>query len=488
MLDEEDARAAYPAAFEGLDSSQIDRLRVFQMTGTDVDAGASVLGQFAVNEEGGPEQVFLENYRWPQQKILTACFFDGGKAEILNVLRVFDSVLEFTNLGLAVTQESCPVRGVDIQIRIKTSGCSSYYGRAARDVIAKNENEATINLCNRARPSLSGRNEATITHEFLHTLGFVHEQQHSDQKCYDELDLEKVGRLLFPKYDAEKREEAVRNNILKIEKSVPQAVVAKLPYDKKSMTHYRLTKNMFKKGVAPTCVLSQKNLVLSEGDKRMLRAMYPSGASSRTINKGIDVPLSAAKSLEAIVGEASENQPIDDAMSDCLTDEGCQQAVLFEINNALASRELGATRVAPELVGVQAAGPALLVTTPKPEPGTGGTGCQVWPFCVQSGENLHEQRGFAIDQDGEGLVLQAQANDPFVQAPQRDEMPGVGGGLCQGLIFCMPDEQALAMEPAGPLQAPGPLGPICLLNPLCSGALKGLNNNLLGLDQGVVGQ
>jgi len=142
------------------------------------------------------------------------------------------------------------------------------------------------------------------------------------------------------------------------------------------------------------------------------------------------------------------------------------------------------------------------VTAPKPEPGTGGGGCQIWPFCVHSAEIFSETNGENDNEKSDIPIVQAQANDPVIVAPPREQIPGIGGGICQGLIFCIPDEQvgvqepmavgplgfALAPRPHDPVQEPGPLGPFCQWNPLCDDTLKNLNKSLLGLDQGIAGQ
>lgn len=489
------ARENFPQAFDGLNTTEIDRLRVFQMTGADVNTGAAILGQFAVNDQGGPEQVFLKNYRWPQGKILTACFFDGNRAEHVNVLRVFDSVLEYTNLGLAVTQAPCPVRGVDIQIKINTDGCSSYYGRAAKRVIARDPNEATIKLCNRANPSRSGRSEATVAHEFLHTLGFVHEQQHSDQRCYEELDLKKVGLILFPKLDEDKRADALRVNVMKLSKSVPNAVVEELPYDNSSLTHYRLTKAMFKPGIQPTCILAEKNLVLSSGDKRMLRAMYPSGVASKLSEFEAATPLTAVSSLQTVVVSSSPDKEVAILINDCMQDGDCQQSILNEINAIIASQSLGSTSVSPDKIGLETGASVFLVTPPKSEPGTGNSGCSVWPFC------FHEAQADFMEGQPFGLLGETDIPDATivdgVNTPPVNELPGVGGPFCQGLLLCNPGNDDVGADsalpsqvpgvpnPLDPVQEPGPLGPFCLNNPLCDQAIDGLNNHLLGTDLGV---
>lgn len=437
-----EARAAGEAGYDDFSREDIDRLRVFQMLGTDTDAASDVLDEFSMQDEGGSEQVFLANYRWAQNKILTACFFDGTAAERKNVMKVFDSVLVHTNLGLAVTKAPCPVKGVDLQVRIATDGCSSYYGRASKVVIANNPSEATIKLCNRARPSVSKINESTVQHEFMHALGFVHEQQHGDQECFNELDLEKAGTILFPKATKEDREAAVRVNLLSIEKSVSNAVVKELPYDKRSIMHYQLRRELFKTDIEPSCVLAHKNRSLSDGDKRMLRAMYPSGAASRLAAEKFVTPVATRDLITVVAQQVEAVDPvIGQLLSDCFGSADCETAILQAVDEVtIFASDLDLT-IDPAALGLETDEPVTLVTGPKPGPGTGGSVCEYWPICNRVSDSaLSGKQAESLEEiNSAASMLEIFANEPQqaqAQVPGTDEMPGTGGPFCQNNPLC----------------------------------------------------
>lgn len=251
------------------------RMRIFQMTGRDIAGQETATGEFSRDDRDDIEQIFLQNYRWDQGKVLRICFFDGNSSQRNAVISVVEEIISYTNLGAMVSTSNCPVRDADIQIRFASNGCFSYYGRMAAVKLNQDRNYHTMGLCN-----VSGRAAAelgTIRHEFMHALGAVHEQQHDEQRCYDQLDLQKVSKKLFGRLDAESQREALVTNILGVRNSVPNAQIARLPYDKTSVMHYRLEGDLFKDPARATCVLAKKNNQLSAGDKRILSMMYPPG-------------------------------------------------------------------------------------------------------------------------------------------------------------------------------------------------------------------
>lgn len=437
-----EARAAGDIGYDDFSRDDIDRLRVFQMLGTDTDAASDVLNEFSMQDEGGSEQVFLENYIWAQNKILTACFFDGTATDRKNAMKVFDSILMHTNLGLAVTKAPCPVKGVDLQIRIATDECSSLYGRSSKVAITKDPKKATIKLCNRASASASKINESTVQHEFMHALGFVHEQQHGDQECFNELDLEKAGIILFPNATKEERAAAVRVNLLSIEKSVSNAVVKVLPYDKRSIMHYQLPRELFKTDIEPSCVLAQKNRDLSDGDKRMLRAMYPSGFASRLAAEKSAIP-AANRDLITVVAQQVEaaDPEIGQLLSDCFDSADCETAILQAVDEVTILESDLDFIIDSAALGLETDEPVSLVTAPKPGPGTGGSVCEYFPICNRLSDSAlsGEQPDGLKEINSAASILEILASEPQqgqAQVPGIIEMPGTGGPSCQNNPLC----------------------------------------------------
>lgn len=267
---------------EGLEGGELInplRLRALQAAGglEQGDPGyfLSVIRQFDPAGMATPEQNWLKSKLWAQNHILRVCFFDGSKQAQDHVMALFEEILQHTNLGAGVTLAPCPTRPIDVQIKFETSFCMGYYGRQGRDVMARNPNEPTVSLCGADGPSWSARQNGMIRHELMHTLGAVHEHQHPDSKCREELDWE--GLLAYAPdivadEDLEKWREA---NYGRITATYSPEDVAVLPPDKTSIMHYRLAGDMFFDPRTATCVLNRHNNELSPGDIAMLNAMYP---------------------------------------------------------------------------------------------------------------------------------------------------------------------------------------------------------------------
>lgn len=252
------------------------RIRNYQLSGDESLQVEALAGEFGDAQGDGFEQAFLRTFRWEKGHILKVCFFDGSLKERDRALVVFDEILQYTNLGLAVSVQNCPVAGIDIQVKLNTEGCWSTYGNQSHSKIAEEPNLPTMALCNSTRGPAVEEKYGTIRHEFMHALAFVHENQHPDQGCASELNKQAVIAALFARPTRADQEKAYKDNIEDIRLSMPRNVkIDTSAYDPHSIMHYRLPPSFFKNGEKATCVLARKNNVLSDGDKKMLQRVYP---------------------------------------------------------------------------------------------------------------------------------------------------------------------------------------------------------------------
>ncbi|KAK7985819.1 hypothetical protein PG996_004939 [Apiospora saccharicola] len=101
----------------------------------------------------------------------------------------------------------------------------------------------------------SNWNQRRILHEFGHALGLEHQHQHPDSGI--DWNLTELKRRF--------KEQRIRRSFLpKIER------LRSVPYDRDSVMHYPIDKDLTNN----LCRSIPLNIVLSEGDKKLLRSMY----------------------------------------------------------------------------------------------------------------------------------------------------------------------------------------------------------------------
>ncbi|KAH0617747.1 hypothetical protein JD844_016295 [Phrynosoma platyrhinos] len=204
-------------------------------------------------DNGGPERnsIIGNQYRWPHTipYVLEDSLDMNAKGLILKA---------FERYRLKTCIDFKPWEGEANYISVfKGSGCWSYVGKGQRG-----RQELSIGAnCDRI---------ATIEHEFLHALGFWHEQSRSDRDDYVTIMLDRIQagkESNFNKYDDK------RSDFLNI------------PYDYNSVMHY--SKTAFMNGTEPTIVTNipafidviGQRIDFSEYDIQKLSRLYNCSSS-----------------------------------------------------------------------------------------------------------------------------------------------------------------------------------------------------------------
>lgn len=254
------------------------RVRALQVAGSlesqDDATFDAILNQFSSSTGATPEQNWLESALWPSGHVLRICFFDGSEQAQGHVLALLDDILQYTNLGAAVSVQPCPVSRIDVQIKFSTSYCMGYYGREGRSVFGKDPNQPSVSLCGFDGPFWSAQQDGVIRHELMHTLGAVHEHQHPDSKCREELDWEGLLAFAPTLFTSDQKIVWREANYGRITETYSSDDVRVLPVDKSSIMHYRLDAKYFTNPQTASCALLRRNNDLSAGDKKMLQEMY----------------------------------------------------------------------------------------------------------------------------------------------------------------------------------------------------------------------
>ncbi|XP_037364174.2 meprin A subunit beta [Talpa occidentalis] len=208
-------------------------------------------GDIKLDEAQDRNSIIGENYRWPHTipYVLEDSLEMNAKGVILNA---------FERYRLKTCIDFKPWTGEDNYISVfKGSGCWSSIGnrRVGRQELSIGAN------CDRI---------ATIQHEFLHALGFWHEQSRSDRDDYVQIMWDRIQsgkESNFNTYDDQ------RSNTLNT------------PYDYTSVMHY--SKTAFRNGTEPTIVTRINDFMdvigqrmdFSENDLLKLNRLYNCSSS-----------------------------------------------------------------------------------------------------------------------------------------------------------------------------------------------------------------
>ncbi|MBO0740052.1 MAG: hypothetical protein J2P51_01335, partial [Hyphomicrobiaceae bacterium] len=138
---------------------------------------------------------------------------------------------------------------------------------------------------------------ATILHEFGHALGLLHEHQSPTANCDVEIDWDaayKIGAEIgWDKMQVDRNfRQLTMNSSLNATK-----------VDRKSIMHYSLPPNLFKRGKQSPCFVTE-NLELSEQDRTFIASIYPKAE--------VPIVVSSAPPTAVVRGGAKRPPPSDD--------------------------------------------------------------------------------------------------------------------------------------------------------------------------------
>lgn len=211
-----------------------------------------------------PEAVVSARALWPQKTKLMACFFDGNQESRKATLTILQEVAELTNLNIDSDIHDCQSQPSHIRISFRQVGYWSYVGT---DALLIDKSRPTMGLQNLdLQLPLDEQRTGIIRHEVMHALGALHEHQHPGASCAEELDWDRVAVSLGW------NSQQMKTNF---EQLLFGDEVITNKYDKSSIMHYQLPATYWKYGAIASCYLPFSNTKLSEGDKQMLKAVYP---------------------------------------------------------------------------------------------------------------------------------------------------------------------------------------------------------------------
>jgi hypothetical protein len=220
--------------------------------------------------------VFNDLNLWPSGTTLIACFY-GGEPKLRDLfvtaarLWLPETSLKVDFGGSNGFRECNNGVTADIRISFNQKGSWSYIGTdSLRPEIIKKG--ASLNIQTDGLPferlNLQ-RIKETVTHEFGHAIGLLHEHQSPEAHCGDEFDWPKI--FDFAQKNWGWNEEEVRTNF---EPYISDPRLRETPYDRDSIMHYALADWMFKKGKLSRCYVSEPRS-MSKLDRATALAAYP---------------------------------------------------------------------------------------------------------------------------------------------------------------------------------------------------------------------
>jgi hypothetical protein len=213
---------------------------------------------------------------WPVGQPIEVSFMGGAQELRQFFVETARDWMEAANGGVVFDfgaapgyRDHRPLRPAQIRIAFEPAGNWSYIG-----IDSALKNGASLNIGDAAGRDLKHlRKEAlrgVILHELGHALGLQHEHQSPESSCAQEFDWEKVyASLGGPPNNWSKPQ--VDHNLRPLMQEPRRRVTE---YDPKSIMHYALPAHLFKAGVKSKCFI-ERNTVLSDGDRAIIRAAYP---------------------------------------------------------------------------------------------------------------------------------------------------------------------------------------------------------------------
>jgi hypothetical protein len=173
------------------------------------------------------------------------------------------------NFGTVSTLSDCKLDGTeDIRISFREQGYWSFLGTDSLTVADKEGASFSLQQLGDDLLPLSLADARSVTlHNFGHAIGLEHQHQNPQGKCEAEYD----KRAIQEWQSKSNISTLISSNDLRAIDGFDPAIA----YDSKSIMHYSLPATLFKRGKQSHC-WTEGNSVLSEGDKRVAAAIYPS--------------------------------------------------------------------------------------------------------------------------------------------------------------------------------------------------------------------
>jgi hypothetical protein len=245
---------------EEIDARQQIRLR--QRHGATAPAAPPLANPALRSKYESLEGILQALALWEQRSTLSACFMNGSEQAQDAVMTVFQEIIDLTNLKIRKT----PCKRDAIRISFRHSG---FYSQVGKDLLLVDVGSPTMALENLdlAVP-LSPVNKGKVMHEFMHALGALHEHQHPDSGCEQEIRWDVIktkwgwsDQEMETNFRAKVRSELIRTTA----------------YDVDSLMHYQLEADLLKHGMKSPCHTSYYRTALSDGDRKLLAGTYPRG-------------------------------------------------------------------------------------------------------------------------------------------------------------------------------------------------------------------
>lgn len=233
--------------------------------------------QVLASRQGGPqgrEGVIDKAYIW-KKDVLSVCFFGGADAAIEQIEDVANVWTSHTRLsfdfGSSGQRYDCATSPrADIRVSFSGSGNWSYVGTEATliDVGAP-----TLNLAEMGTGrNLSNSEKGTVSHEFGHAIGLMHEHQSPVSMCEDEFNWEWLYDTLS---EQGMTKDDVDHNMRQLLVSSSKSGFILTEFDRKSNMLYSLPAEAYASGRQSPCYIEKKNHVPSGSDLAVVRAAYP---------------------------------------------------------------------------------------------------------------------------------------------------------------------------------------------------------------------
>lgn len=223
--------------------------------------------------------VVARSLTWRPGQTIKVCFKAGSRGAHERVIRVASEWMQYANVTFDFTEDGAPRRcrgdsSEDIKIDfVDNAGWWSAYGTLAR------QRDPSMNLqffgidtprYSNGQPAPEKELRRIILHEFGHALGMMHEHQSPMAQCDAEMDWDaayQMGARLG--WNREQVHAQMGQLVNAIEFNMTEI-------DRKSIMHYSLPPNLFKRGRSSPCWVPD-NDDLSEQDKRFIANVYPKG-------------------------------------------------------------------------------------------------------------------------------------------------------------------------------------------------------------------